>query len=100
MPAEAWRTTTGAMRIFRRGNDPRRTTWMVEVDYGNGFVPYSGSLDEQSADVFVRDLRRVGHKARVARETDLGSLHAADEAVDRRVLLWKMGAQKDSSLGG
>ena len=73
---------------------------MVEVDYGNGFVPYSGSLDEQSADVFVRDLRRVGHKARVTRESAAGSLHAVDEAVDQRVLLWKMGIEKDSSLGG
>ena len=88
------------MRIFRRGNDPRRTTWVVEVDYGNGFVPYSGSLDAQSADVFVRDLRRVGHRARVTREVDVASVHAADEAVDQRVLLWKMGVQKDSSLGG
>ena len=85
------------MRIFRRDNASRRTTaWVVEVDYGDGFVPYSGSLDEQSADVFVRDLRRVGHKARVTPERE--AVHG--EAVDQRVLLWKIGAQKDSSLGG
>jgi len=96
------------MGIFRRGNGRRGvTTWIVEVDYGAGFVPYSGSLDNRSAKIFVRDLRRVGHTARVVAERDASSLRAVgaeprtrEEAIDQRVLLWKLGAQRDSSSHG
>jgi hypothetical protein len=96
------------MRLFRKSKEPP-TAWVVEVDYGDGFVPYSGSLDERSADIFVRDLRRTGRKARVVAERDAGPLHAVGReprsrhaAIDRRVLLWELGVeqQKDSSLGG
>lgn len=96
------------MRIFRRDNGRRAATaWIVEVDYGVGFVPYSGTLDRRSAEIFARDLRRVGRTARLVAEHDAGPLHAVgseprtrEEAIDQRVLLWKLGAQRDSSLPG
>ncbi|HZU20502.1 MAG TPA: hypothetical protein VE982_04725 [Gaiellaceae bacterium] len=41
--------------------------WIVEVDYGSGWIPYGPPIrDKLMAATFARDLRSHGHAARVA----------------------------------
>jgi len=69
------------MRAFRKRN-AHGADWHVEVDYGDGWIPYSPPLHRRAADVFARDVRRCGLTARVAPATAVPDLEdaAADAA--------------------
>ena len=73
----ATRPRTGAAlvrsrRSGRRGRSACRLQlmWQVEVDYGDGWVPYGPPYPEKiAAEAFARELSRHGHGARVVAST-------------------------------
>jgi hypothetical protein len=54
------------MRVFRKRNASTVSAWIVEVDYGDGWIPYGPPLEKRSAEVFAHDLKQLGRLARIA----------------------------------
>ncbi|HEY0414830.1 MAG TPA: hypothetical protein VGC78_00470 [Gaiellaceae bacterium] len=60
------------MRIFKRQDDVRQTSWAVDVDYGEGWFRYGPPLPaKEAAEALARDLHRHGHEVRVVAADDV-----------------------------
>jgi hypothetical protein len=55
------------VKLFRaRKDEPPRAPWVIEVDYGAGWIVYGPPYPErESAESLARELRTHGHAARV-----------------------------------
>jgi hypothetical protein len=56
---------THPVRAFRRRNTRPAGSWLVEVDYGDGWIPYGPPLQKRAAQLFAYELGRLGQTARV-----------------------------------